>query len=493
MCLVGFGAAVTLASQSAPVSRCMPPRQRRVQAEPPRRKVAPLVEGFAIPLESRSSPSSSSGAVVPARADGTEVAAYTRGNKRLALAIAADPDALAAARDELEDKVFSASNKGPRSHKLQTWIDVANAAGYTDPFTLNPDLLYDVSAAFWKAGYRSLSGYLGAVRQEMILHHGNVPEATHIHIRRLSRAAARGRGPAKQASELPFLRLNELDESEAPLVKNGPCHPRRLAIVASWWALREIEASNATLESITFINDTAIFTLPSSKTDTAGRGASRSLGCTCASAVAALCPFHNLQKQVTWATAQARVVGRLAAQHPLFPDRRGYAAEKQHVSATVVAIAVALGLVSNESTGAQRFSGHTFRVTGAMYLASCGIDIWRIQLHCRWGSSSVLRYVRLAPLSGSVALEASLGRDLKHVERSIIAAKAELAAIKSTSEAQLSLQEHLETALGPELSSAAGAVGKPDVNQILECRAKTWHRDPTIGEVLALNTSRWTK
>jgi len=458
-----------------------------VQAAPPRRKVAPLVEGFAIPLVSRSAPSSSSGAVVPARADGTEVAAYTRGNKRLALAIAADPDALAAARDELEDKVFSASNKRPRSHKLQTWIDVANAAGYTDPFTLSPDLLYDVAAALWKAGYRSLSGYLGAVRQEMILHH----EATHIHIRRLSRAVARRRGPAKQATELPFLRLDELDETEAPLVTNGPCHPRRLAIVASWWALREIEASNATLESIAFNNDVATFTLPSSKTDTAGRGTSRSLGCTCASAIAALCPCHNLQKQVTWATAQARVFGCLAAQHPLFPDRKGHAAEKQHVSATVVAIAVALGLVSDESIGTRRFSGHTFRVTGAMYLASCGIDIWRIQLHCRWGSSSVLRYVRLAPLSGSVALEASLGRDLKHVERSIIAAKAELAALKSTSEAQLSLQEHLETALGPVLSSAAGALGKPDVNQILECRAKAWHRDPTLGEVLALNTARW--
>ena len=120
--------------------------------------MAPLVEGFAIPLESRSSPSSSSGAVVPARADCAEVAAYTRGNKRLALAIAADPNALVAARNELEDKVFSASNKGPRTHKLQTWIDVANAAGYSDPFTLNPDLLYDVSAAFWKAGYRSPSG-----------------------------------------------------------------------------------------------------------------------------------------------------------------------------------------------------------------------------------------------------------------------------------------------------------------------------------------------
>ena len=154
-------------------------------------------------------------------------------------------------------------------------------------------------------------------------------------------------------------------------------------------------------------------------------------------------------------------------------------------------MAVALGLVSDESVGTRRFSGHTFRVTGAMYLASCGIDIWRIQLHCRWGSNSVLRYVRLAPLSGSVALEASLGRDLKHVEKAIIAAKAELAAVKSSSVAQASLQESLESALGPILSSAAGALGKPNVDQILECRAKAWWRAPSLGEVLAQNTARW--
>ena len=68
----------------------------------------------------------------------------------------------------------------------------------------------------------------------------------------------------------------------------------------------------------------------------------------------------------------------------------------------------------------------------------------------------MLRYVRLAPLSGSVALEASLGRDLKHVERAIVAARAELAVVKSTLTTQPSLQESLEAALGPDLSTAAG-------------------------------------
>jgi len=275
----------------------------------------------------------------------------------------------------------------------------------------------------------------------MTLHHGSLPESTHIHIKRLSRAAARGRGPPSQASELPFLRLVELADDAAPLVQNGPCHPKRLAIIASWWALREIEAANATLESVAFSADTAQLTLPSSKTDTAGRGATRSLGCTCASAMAALCPFHNLKSQVEWATTQAQTSGRTPAGYPLFPTTAGVAAAKKQMSATVVAIAIALGLLVNGITGAQRFSGHTFRVTGAMYLASCGIDVWRIQLHCRWGSNSVLRYVRLAPLSGSVALEASLGRDLKHVETAIVAAKAELAVAKSTLTTQPSLRE----------------------------------------------------
>jgi len=46
--------------------------------------------------------------------------------------------------------------------------------------------------------------------------------------------------------------------------------------------------------------------------------------------------------------------------------------------------------------------------------------------------------------------------------------------------------------LGPDLSAAAGALGKPDVDQILECRAKAWWRSPKVREVLALNTSRWS-
>ena len=45
-------------------------------------------------------------------------------------------------------------------------------------------------------------------------------------------------------------------------------------------------------------------------------------------------------------------------------------------------------------TGARPFSGHTLSSTGAMYRASCGVDMWRIQLHGRWGFRTGLDLVR---------------------------------------------------------------------------------------------------
>ena len=104
---------------------------------------------------------------------------------------------------------------------------------HPEPLGLHPRILYDTLAALWKAGCRSLDGYLSAVKQELVLNHGSLPEAFDIHCRRVKRAA--GRGPPQQASALPFLRFAELGDSVAPLVPTGPCHPRRILVISSWW------------------------------------------------------------------------------------------------------------------------------------------------------------------------------------------------------------------------------------------------------------------
>ena len=208
---------------------------------------------------------------VPPRNDGQQVQPYARGSKRSAVLIAADPAERASAAAELKERIFAQSNKSSVAIKLNTWMEVAQAAGFQDPFALDPELLYNVGGVLWKANYRSIDSYMGVARQEMILQHGSIPEALTIHFRRISRAAARGRGPAKQASEIPFLRLNELPNAQKPLGPHGPCWPQRLAVASSWWMLREIEASNLTLSCIDFKESEVSVLLPTSKTDIARR------------------------------------------------------------------------------------------------------------------------------------------------------------------------------------------------------------------------------
>eukprot|EP00434_Breviolum_minutum_P035780 symbB.v1.2.031683.t1/scaffold3685.1/size104757/8 len=60
-------------------------------------------------------------------------------------------------------------------------------------------------------------------------------------------------------------------------------------------------------------------------------------------------------------------------------------------------------------------TGHALRATGAQFMARRGIEYYKIQLYCRWGSETILKYLRDAPLEGaedwvaeSVAVEPSV-------------------------------------------------------------------------------------
>ena len=49
--------------------------------------------------------------------------------------------------------------------------------------------------------------------------------------------------------------------------------------------------------------------------------------------------------------------------------------------------------------GSERVTGHSLRVTGAQGLVVRGWDLWTVQLHGRWGSDVIKRYVRDSPLA----------------------------------------------------------------------------------------------
>ena len=61
-------------------------------------------------------------------------------------------------------------------------------------------------------------------------------------------------------------------------------------------------------------------------------------------------------------------------------------------------IAAALGDEVRDQAGQRRFTGHTFRVQGAQFLASMGLELFKIQLLARWASPIIMRYAATAPL-----------------------------------------------------------------------------------------------
>ena len=181
---------------------------------------------------------------------------------------------------------------------------------------------------------------------------------------------------------------------------------RRLHIISSWWMLREIEAPNATLRCVSFSGAAAHVVLP---TRLYWPGHNQVFG-------VRTCQFACVTLSGPRAPSAAQVghsrPGRMAHHSPVHRYSRPRLVmwtPKCKSAVQCVLQASLFGTPLETLTGARRCSRHTFRATGTMYLASCGIDVRRIQLHGRWSPRAVLRYVRLSLLAQFLSLEASSG------------------------------------------------------------------------------------
>ena len=120
----------------------------------------PIVRSVRAEGESRPDVPRSRSPLKPLRADVPTVRSYSRGSLSEAVAIAKSGSRLAEARDEPQDDFISKTGKAPLASKKETWTKLAVAAGHADPVDLHADLIYDVMAAFRRAGYRSAESYL---------------------------------------------------------------------------------------------------------------------------------------------------------------------------------------------------------------------------------------------------------------------------------------------------------------------------------------------
>lgn len=278
-------------------------------------KLPPLREGFAIPSHSAGSPPLRGDPAGPSQAsEGGGPRPYARGSSAEALAYIANPSLCSSA---LKKDICAATTAGPNESRRQLWSDLATRAGYSDPFHLRPEMVYEVMGALKLAGFRSAQLYLDTAKaQHVSLGHTWSDQLQQCY-RAAVRSCLRNIGSPKQASPLPLAELTALGGSEA-VVNNGPIWPARSALLASWWLLREIEASHAVREHIEVDegNRRISWRLPSSKTDWKALGATRCHSCSCEFAPPEQCPYHCM-------------VAHLAAigQRPGAPHLPGYRRE----------------------------------------------------------------------------------------------------------------------------------------------------------------------
>jgi hypothetical protein len=77
---------------------------------------------------------------------------YSRGSMFTALAIAADPTSREQARSALAAQAYTAGSTSAREAKLAIWAELAQAAGFADPFLISEQLVYTVVGCLKAAG-----------------------------------------------------------------------------------------------------------------------------------------------------------------------------------------------------------------------------------------------------------------------------------------------------------------------------------------------------
>ena len=95
-----------------------------------------------------------------------EAKPYSRGSLKLAIHEATlHPNECA---EHIGKRAKAESSRLPIQSKEKTWAAIASAAGFSTPFVLTPQLIFTVTGALDKAGYRSTEQYLETARQAHI-------------------------------------------------------------------------------------------------------------------------------------------------------------------------------------------------------------------------------------------------------------------------------------------------------------------------------------
>jgi hypothetical protein len=330
-----------------------------------------------------------------------------RGSLSLALSAARQPNNTL---DIFRHDIYSSSSQKPRDSLWNTWCRIA-ATWQLPPLPVTSELIEKIGASLKAGGYKSAENYFCRAKDEHISQlrialPPDVPSA----IKKATRSIKRGAMAAKLKKAFRIeLARSQPSDINLQLWKQAPAGaalaPIATIIMGCWFLTRGIELAAIRLVDVRLCKatKTVTITLPASKTDTAGKGVSRTHGCCCNELATHswhnLCPYCIMTKYIkTWTQA----FPEHRETWPLFCDRTGCFLSK---SAVIQAVRSSVQTFDADAAlDEDSFAEHSMRVSGAQMLARCGVDVHIIMLLGRWGSQAILRYIQEAPLLASAEL-----------------------------------------------------------------------------------------
>ena len=308
--------------------------------------------------------------------------------------------------EELRRDRHAASAQGPQDSLLKTWITYHRRwFGENDiPFPTSPVAVEAVAAQMKNDKYRSFANYLSRAKTEHIRSGGVWDQLLELTGKACSHSVNRGIGPAKQSAAYSILEVAALAVVPAPLVNDGPVNPQHLMLLGGFFLTREIELSCA-LANHMRVNwrDEKPFVawkLPATKTDPQAASTTREWGCLCGETgkTVALCPAHVAIDHLKLLEHRFGSEQIVSGELPLFPNEEGGFCTKESVVESIEHIAAMTGASLQDDMGRRAFGGHSCRVSGARYLASIGMELFKMMVLARWAGPTILRYVSESPL-----------------------------------------------------------------------------------------------
>ena len=330
--------------------------------------------------------------------------AYSGRRANFSLAVAAgQPNSRKRSLDALDSDILARSTNPANEARLRTYLAICTV-WEIPPWPLTSENIRAFGASMKQGGYRSAGIYFQSLcsYQQRTLR-TPIPPMIRYCIKDCVRSIKRGLGVTRLKDGFPALGLTliPVSEDDHPFDISSIPHARDMAVVSTWFMLREIEMAAARASHLRVDSFEVFILIPTYKTDTFGKLTERSLKCTCRIRRHPMCPYHaavrHLARLHRWGMEDG------SHSYPLFPETDGTTPSKakmvEAIRTVISQTGQALERPDAQGRPLQRFGGHSLRVAGAQMLAASGVPLQLIQLLGRWTSLAIQRYTQESALA----------------------------------------------------------------------------------------------